>query len=374
MTKVSHRRFGNVRRLPSGRWQARWSGPDGYVHKAPDTFDTRPDAEAWLASQELAGATGRLVDERDAAVPLAVVVGQWEATRAHKRAATSVRDTGYVARYISPVFGALPVGQLTPSRLDAWVSDLRARGLAPATIRKAAQLLTSILELAVRDRRLADNPAKGIALPTVEEGPLLTLTPAEITRLADAIDPRYRALVIVGCYTGLRFAELTALTAGDVDLVRRRLTVIRNTVEVSGRLHHGPVKTKAGVRTVPLAGEALEALKPLVAGAHRDDLIFTAPAGGFLRRTSWVSRFWRPAVAAAGLEVITPHAMRHTAVSLWLAAGIDPKAIAAWAGHRSVVTVLDRYGHLQPDHADQFLARLDAMIATANSQSGQKNT
>jgi integrase len=368
MAKTTHRRFGNVRQLPSGRWQARWAGDDGRSHKAPDTFESADAARVWLAGEEKARATNRWVDERAGAETVGAVAAQWQAETVHKRASTVARDGAYIERYVLPAFGDTPVSAVRPGDVATWVSQLRARPLSPATVRKAAQLLGAVLEVAVRDQRILENPARNLKLPKVEAPDLRTLTPAEIVHLADTIDARYRALVIVACHTGLRMGELCALVAGDVDLLRRRITVTRNVVEV-GTLHHGNVKTAAGRRVVPLSAAAVEALTPLVGGAgHRDDLLFTAPTGGYIRLSQWRARFWAPAVAAAGLEGFRCHDMRHTAVSLWMAAGIDPKAIAAWAGHRSVVTVLDRYGHLQPDHAELFLARLDALVA--NSESG----
>jgi integrase len=361
--QTNHRRFGNVGKLPSGRYRARWTGPDGFVHKAPDTFATAEEADAWLAAQRVGRATKNWVDERDGAMPLRVLAEQWKLTRQHKRASTRARDLGYLERYILPTFGDRAVADITATDCDVWVSELTAAELAPATIVKAAQLLGSIFDRAVRDRRRLDNPARDLELPKVERAKVRALSPTEVEKLAGEIDPRYRAMVVVGCYTGLRLGELTALTAGDVDLGRRRLTVSRNTVEVEGHLSHGQVKTAAGRRVVPLSAVALEALTPLVEGAgHPDDLLFTAPDGGYLRAAGWRSRFWRPAVKAAGLEGLTPHDMRHTAISIWLAAGTDPKAVAVWAGHRSVVTVLDVYGHLMPDHADAHLARLDAYV------------
>ena len=75
------------------------------------------------------------------------------------------------------------------------------------------------------------------------------------------------------------------------------------------------------------------------------------------------SRVWTPAVRRAGFEGLRIHDLRHTAVSLWIAAGASPNEIAARAGHRSVVTVLDRYGHLFPDRRDDVTDELDRMAA-----------
>jgi integrase len=80
-----------------------------------------------------------------------------------------------------------------------------------------------------------------------------------------------------------------------------------------------------------------------------------------LRLAGFRHRIWRPAARAAGLDGLRIHDLRHTAVALWIAAGANPKEIAARAGHTSVSFTLDRYGHLYPD-ADQALRdRLDAL-------------
>jgi hypothetical protein len=77
--------------------------------------------------------------------------------------------------------------------------------------------------------------------------------------------------------------------------------------------------------------------------------------GGPLRVTLFRQRFWLPAAKAAGLDGLRIHDLRHTAVALWIAAGANPKEVAARAGHASVSFTLDRYGHLYPE-ADLNLA------------------
>jgi integrase len=98
-----------------------------------------------------------------------------------------------------------------------------------------------------------------------------------------------------------------------------------------------------------------------------DALVFMGPDGGALRANGWRARHWRPAIRAAGLEPLRPHDLRHTAVSLWVAAGASPKQIAAWAGHTSVSLVLDRYGHLFPGHEEAVLDRLERFAQSASS-------
>jgi integrase len=90
-------------------------------------------------------------------------------------------------------------------------------------------------------------------------------------------------------------------------------------------------------------------------------LVFTSPDGHPVRPTLFRRRFWNPAVNEAGLAPLRIHDLRHTAVALWIAAGANPKQIAARAGHTSVSVVLDRYGHLLPEHDGELLERLEAL-------------
>ncbi len=186
-------------------------------------------------------------------------------------------------------------------------------------------------------------------------------------RVADAMDPRYRALIVLGAYAGLRIGEMLGLRAQHVDLLHGRVNVAEILVEVSGDLYFGPPKTRAGRRAVPLPRVAIDAVNAHLNTypAARTDLVFTAPEGGPVRLASWRRRYGKPAAVAAGLEPLRPHDLRHTAVALWIAAGATPREIASRAGHTSVVTVLDRYGHLFPDAEERVNAALDRLAANA---------
>jgi integrase len=137
-------------------------------------------------------------------------------------------------------------------------------------------------------------------------------------------------------------------------------------VEVRGVLHIGPPKTRASRRTVGLPRFVVEELAAHLAEPGRPEaFVFTAPQGGPLRVTAFRARVWRPATRAADLDGLRIHDLRHTAVALWIAAGANPKEVAARAGHASVSFTLDRYGHLYPEADTALRDRLDVLYGAA---------
>jgi integrase len=351
-----------------GRWRARYKDNAGSEHVA--RFDTKKAAGEWLASQRVGMARGEWTDPRAGRITLTEWTARYVTSEVGLRPSTRSRDERYRNIYILPTLGHVELGKLDYMTVRSWVAALSAQGLAPATVVKASQILSKILSAAVDAKVIPVNPAANVDLPTVERTEMMFVQPADIEALASAMvrqrnphnhlagaGPDYGPLVVTGCYSGLRVGELFALTGADVDLLHRAITVRRIVTEVDGRLFHGPPKTDAGRRTVPIPQRVVDAVAPLMGAA--DALIFPASEGGYVRLNGWRARYWKPATAAAGLAGMRPHDMRHTAISLWLAAGADVKEIAQWAGHASVATVLDRYGHVKPGGGASVMASLD---------------
>ena len=148
-------------------------------------------------------------------------------------------------------------------------------------------------------------------------------------------------------------------------MARHEVRVEANIIEVRGKVIEGRPKTAAGIRTVPLPRSTIDVLEPVLASTGPDDLVFTSPLGSAIRAGSFRSRFWIPATTRAGLSGLRMHDLRHTAVSLWIAHGATAKQVQVWAGHRSVATVFDRYGHLFPGNEEPVMAALDEAAQAA---------
>jgi integrase len=182
----------------------------------------------------------------------------------------------------------------------AWVADMSAKGLAPATINAAYRPLARILKTAAIDGYIARTPCVGIRLPqeTAHEE-MRFLEPDQVAALAEAIDGRYQALIFTAAYTGLRWGELAGLQNQRMNVLRASLDVFEALTEVDGRLELGATKTGAR-RTVALPRFLCDML-----GEHAgrysnpEAWVFTAAEGGPLRRSNFYRRHYKPAVARA---------------------------------------------------------------------------
>ncbi len=355
--------MGSVSRDVSGTWRARWRDTRGRSRSR--NFDRKVDAERFLTSVDHAKLTGSYVDPAAGRVLFRSWVAEWRTCLVDLRPSTKARDDGYVDRYILPAFGDTRLAEIDHATVQAWVSDLATRGLAPSTVTLAAGLLRKIMAGAVKAGKIPSSPCVGVRLPRIEREEMRFLDARQVAALAERIDPRFRALVYLGAYGGLRIGEMLGLRSRRIDVVRRRVDVSEILVEVEGELYAGPPKTRAGRRSVPLPRVASEALRDHLRAwpAEPDDLVFRAPECGPVRLSTWRRRFWSPAVTAAGLAPLRPHDLRHTAVALWIAAGASPKELAARAGHSSVSFTLDRYGHLLPGSEDRVNEALDELAA-----------
>lgn len=250
------------------------------------------------------------------------------------------------------------------------IADLTKAGYAPETVAKTMRWVRLTLNQAVRDRRIVTSSANGIQLPVPRRSDMRLLDPRQVELLAEHMPDRYQSLPIVAAYAGLRWGELAGLPVGNIDMLRRRLTVRTSLIEAAGvppRLESP--KTTASERTITLPKIVTETL-----GIHFhsnppvDGLVWTTQQGGFLRRGSF-SRVWRKAVAASVGQPCVPHDLRHTQAAWLIASGEHPKTIQTRLGHSSIQVTMDRYGHLLEGLDSRAADRLDEL---AGSWSGPK--
>jgi len=361
------------KRVRNGRltWEVRWYDPDRRLRGK--TFRRQVDAKRFRDSVEVDKRAGTYADPALGKTLFAAWVERYQATTTDLRPSTRAQHKRLLDQHLLPRFGRRQLAAISQLDVRHFIADLSAAGLAPATVAKVYQVLAKIMGAAVDAGMIARSPCRAIRLPRIEREEMRILSPAEVARLADAIDDRYRALVLVGAYGGLRIGELAGLRRRRVDLIRGTVEVAEIMGEVEGVVSVGPPKTRASRRGVGLprrvVGELQHHLQRYVANDPAA-FLFAAPQGGPLRVSAFRARVWRPATTAASLEGVRIHDLRHTAVALWIAAGASPKEVAARAGHTSVRVVLDTYGGLYPEQDTGLRGRLDAMIDAATDAAG----
>ena len=205
---------------------------------------------------------------------------------------------------ILPDWEHVPLSQVGHSDVSAWVQNLSASGLAPATIRYAHRVLSLALAAAVKDGRMVRNVAEGVPLPRVVRKKKRFLTHEQVAQLAEACAP-YQTLIRVLAYAGLRWGEAAALRMHRVDLLRRRLEVDEAHTEVGGHVVEGTTKNHHR-RSVPIPRFLADELAEHLKGKKPDDLVFTSPTGRVLRNTNFRPRFFDPAAERTGLAGLTP--------------------------------------------------------------------
>jgi integrase len=365
---VSNRRsFGTVRKLPSGRWQARWRDASNDLLAAPQTFATKSDASRWLAETEADIARGQWIDPRRSSMTFSDFADEWWRATTHLRLSTRTSYEYLLRSYLRPGFGSVPLSRITPLNVQAWRADLMTSGLAPNTVAKAYRLLARILRAAVNADYLAKSPCilRGASADEIPE--MRFATAQQVEALANVVPDRDRALIYVAAYSSLRFGELAGLRRRDVNPLLRTVAVVQQITEVRGQVIVGPPKTASSRRTVQLpdfVAAILEEHLVRFSDESVDGLVFPSADGGPLRRSNFRSRVWLPATKACGVPGLRFHDLRHTGSTLAAASGAPLKALMQRMGHTTVGAAL-RYQHVIDGQQQAIADYLDNLARVA---------
>jgi integrase len=352
----------NIARRPDGRWRARYRDDFGIEHA--QHFPRKIDAQSWLDSVATAVNTGAYVDPKASRITVAEWAPRWLATKVNLKQTTRATYENLLRNHILPTWGERQLSGITHEGVASWVAGLETLGLSASTIRQTHRVLSLIFGLAVKDCRLARNPATGVPLPRAARADQVFLSHRDVDALATAAG-EYRLVVLFLAYTGVRFGEMAALRVQHLDLLRRRAAIVEAVAEVHGKAVFSTPKSHQS-RPVPIPRFLVDDLATWIAGKGPADFVFSAPQGGVLRIRNFRRAGFEPAVAAAGLEHLTPHALRHTAASLAIATGANVKVVQTMLGHKSATMTLDLYGHLFADQLDEVADAMDAARTAAD--------
>lgn len=386
-----------IRKLPSGKFQATVRHPSG--RKLTKTDPLKRVVQAWAADLESALRTGLAPAARSSKLTVGAWHEQWLAVRMVE-ASTARKDVSRWHNHVQPKWGTWPMDAIQRADVQAWIKEMVDDGIGPSAVDGCYQLLAAMLAEAVDHGAIGVSPCRKITLPkrgkpeprwlTRHEYDRLQLALGELTTViggratvSDPNAPVYRALVGLGCFSGLRPAELAGLDVGSVDLDRRLVRVTQVVTQVpDGKLPNGKTKyrfavraypkTDRSIRSVPFPGEVADLLWPLIAD-RTDGPLFTAPRGGRMQMVGNFARSaWRPALEAAGIEPVRPYVMRHTCASWLVQAGVPDRQIMAILGHADN-HLIATYAHLAPDQHDAVRAAWGEQPSSARRTSGARH-
>lgn len=366
----SRRGWGQIRQMGSGRYQASYVAQNGLRYNAPSSFDTKTDAEGWLASER------RLI-QLDAWTPpnersQAKTARQ---TTLHEFATTwlAERDIGPKTRAlyrdllnsrILPTLGDEKLTDITPALVRTWWASL---GKTTSTRNaQAYNLLKSILTTAVGDKLLPENPC---TIPGAGKQPkgreIDILTVDELAQVEALVTERYRVAIPVTAWCGLRFGELIELRRKDIadDGERMVLKIRRAATLVDNKIVVGLPKTDAGTRDIHVPPHVAEKLREHLkrqTARGPENFVFTTNQGKRLSASTFTKQY-KSAVAAVGKPELRVHDLRHVGAVLAARAGATTKELMSRLGHTTPAMSM-RYQHASADR-DAAIARALSKLA-----------
>ncbi|MFG2821825.1 tyrosine-type recombinase/integrase [Kitasatospora sp. NPDC048365] len=356
------RQFGRIRKLPSGRFQARYLGPDGLLRPAPETFETKADADDWLAEMQTAIRKKDWRDPDAGAVNFTEYAEAWITERG-LMPTTEELYRRLLRLHLVPTFGEWDLDEITSPRIRTWRAALLATG-KPTTTAKAYRLLKAVMATATDDELIRRNPCriKGAGKESAAERGIATVE--QVYELAELVGPRWRLMVLLGAFTTLRPEELAELRRPDFDLVAETVRIRLAAPELNtGRRALGETKTEAGKRIITIPAAVLPDVRmhlELFAERESDGLVFVGEKGAPFRRTSF-GRIWRKARAKAGMPDFRFYDLRHTGNTMAAATGASLKELMARMGHASVRAALI-YQHATSERDKKIADGMDAEI------------
>ena len=368
--KGKRRQTGSVRRLPSGKIQARIMDPVSQDIVSLGTYDTMAEADSAIALARVDQLRGAWVDPRSGRVKFETYAKDWLEGR-DLRPRTRELYEGLLRLHILPSFGHLQINKVTTVMVRGWHSALgKADGPGDNTRAKAYRLLRTIFNTAIEDEIIVRNPCtlKGAAAERSPERPSTTI--GEVYSLVEAMPPQLEAIVAVAAFASLRLGEVLALRRRHIDLLHRRIRVEGQIQELKdGTRRSARPKTDAGDRTVSIPKALVPYLERHLSdftANGADSLLFDNGDGGAIRRVR-LYRAWKKARKAVGRPDLTFHDLRHFGNMIVADTGATTKDLMSRMGHSSPAAAL-RYQHASQARDDAIAEAMDEVIQAAKER------
>lgn len=336
-------------------------------------FDTQREANAWRHKMVDLRKQGLVLT--GSKVPLSKFLDDWLIV-----AETSVRPNTYdqysqiAHQHINPTLGKILLKDLRPDHVQKLYTNKLAGGTSPRTTRLIHAVLHRALNHALKIGLVVRNVSDAATLPKVPRKEMKTLDDYQVRQLIQVAEgTRMQVLFWIAVTTGLRQGEILGLKWSDIDWNTGRMQIQR---QVQRRKGEGLVfcepKSASGRRVITLGKATIERLKEhkerqyqekILAGEKWQDydLIFPTPRGTPLDYAN-VLKAYKKCLQAAGLPNLRFHDLRHTAATLMLQQGINPKIVQERLGHADISLTLNTYSHVLPSMQDEVAEKMDELL------------
>lgn len=376
-------RWGAVRKLPSGRYQASYM-VNGERFPADTTFSTQDAAEAWLRGVRTDIERGvwrnpRIVAQEAAEADLkaeAEKFGDYARTWVEQRVSSKGRPLALKTRreYERQLrvglsrFSRDRIPAITPARVRAWHAERSKDG--PTQAGAEARLLRAILNTAIIDGIIDSNPVPSALTRTTSGRKHRPPTFDELAAILEAMPSHMRLAVLLAAYGGMRLSEWRALRRSDLTLVEGRIlvSVTRQAQYIAG---DGwlvtPPKSEEGVRVIPLPKWMTEAVQDHLrneVGQFPESLLFAPVKRSEFMHDRQFNRYWNPARDAAGVrDVVREHDLRAFAGTTHAQSGATLRETMKFLGHSTTIAAM-AYQHAAEERMLELADRMPAPPTT----------
>ena len=265
--------------------------------------------------------------------------------------------------YLLPHFGNMPLNTISKAKIMAFRGNLVKEGnngrlLSASRINHIMTPLRMVITEA-SERFDFENPWKNIKPLSVPKSSVSPFTLEEVMLIIDNVRVDYKPYFTVRFFTGMRTGEIDGLPWKNIDFGRRQIII--DQAVVAGVI--GDTKTSGSNRIIHMNQLVYDALiEQQSLTKHRSEFVFSTKAGTPLSHRNVTRRVWYPLLRYLELDIRNPYQSRHTAATLWLAAGESPEWIAAQMGHSSTTMLFTVYSRYVPNLTRQDGSALDKLL------------
>ncbi|MCW2874406.1 site-specific integrase [Actinacidiphila oryziradicis] len=364
------------------RYRARYVGPDGTERSQSFPDRQKRQADAWLSNIEADMTRGQYIDPRAVRVTVKQHAERWLASLTMDPG-TYVGTEQRVRLHVLPHLGGRTLGSLKPSHVREWLRTLQDQGLAPAYRRVIFANLCTMLNAAVDDRIIPQNPCRSssVQAPRLDPRRIVPWPRAQVLSVRAELPEQFRPTVDLAGGCGMRQGEIFGLAIEDMDPIDGLVHVVRQVKLIRNRPVFAPPKS-GKARSVPLPESVARSLedhitrfppvkvtlpwRTLGGPPVTATLLFYSDSGRELNRNAFNRSMWRPALAAADVPFGREngmHALRHFYASVLLDAGESVKALSEYLGHHDPGFTLRTYTHLMPGSQKRTREAVDQAFA-----------